>query len=225
LTPASRAASLNITPAGDSGLLLRLGDDISPGTFDRVMAALSALDAPAGWPAGWLDVMPGYASLLVVFDPVVTSHDEVRATLAQAVLDSTAAARPPGRLVEIPVRYHPNVAPDLEELLAQKQLSLAELVARHTAPVYLCHMLGFRPGFPFLGGLDPRLATPRLATPRTAVPAGSVAIGGRQAGIYPSNSPGGWRIIGHTPLRLFDPARVEPFLIQPGDRVTFHPVD
>ena len=167
--------------------------------------------------------------MLVVFDPVTTSHDEVQAALERMLAGSRTLAatpvRPPGRLIEIPVRYHPDVAPDLEELLAEKQLSLGELVARHTAPVYLCHMLGFRPGFPFLGGLDPRLATPRLATPRTSVPAGSVAIGGRQAGIYPGESPGGWRIIGRTALRLFDPDRPEPFLVHPGDRVTFRSVD
>jgi inhibitor of KinA len=214
--------AVEITPAGDSGLLLRLAGDIDPPTFDRVMAALAALGPSGGWPPGWVDVLPGYASLLVIFDPVVTTAEAVRAGLAAAEgAMAGPAPAPAGRLVEVPVRYHPEVAPDLEALLAEKNLSLAELVERHTAPLYLCHLLGFRPGFPFLGGLDPRLATPRLATPRTSVPAGSVGIGGRQTGIYPSSSPGGWRIIGRTPLTLFDPQRPDPFLIHPGDRIRF----
>jgi inhibitor of KinA len=123
------------------------------------------------------------------------------------------------------VLYHPDVAGDLLPLAAEKGLRPEELVARHTAPTYRCHMIGFRPGFPFLGGLDESLATPRLATPRLAVPAGAVAIGGRQTGIYPSCGPGGWRIIGRTPLVLFDPLRPEPFLIHPGDRVCFRAID
>ena len=218
-------AGPEITPAGDSGLLVRLGGDISPETFDRVMAALNALGPPGSWPPGWLDVLPGYASILVVFDPVLTTSQEVQAALQGALGQVVEPRERPGRTVEVPVRYHPEVAPDLEPLLAEKNLSLSELIARHTAPLYLCHLLGFRPGFPFLGGLDPLLFTPRLATPRTSVPAGSVAIGGQQTGIYPGSSPGGWRIIGRTPLRLFDPERPEPFLIQPGDRVRFRALD
>ncbi len=222
----------DISPAGDAALSLRLGDDISPRTFERVMAALAALDPQTRWPPGWLDVLPGYATVLVVFDPVVTDGGAVRAALAQAWQQAVAPAigpavalAPPGRLVEIPVRYHPTVATDLEALLAEKDLTLPELIERHTAPVYLCHLLGFRPGFPFLGGLDPHLTTPRLSTPHPAVPAGSVGIGGRQTGIYPTTSPGGWRIIGHTPAILFDPDRPDPFLIHPGDQVRFLPMD
>ncbi len=215
---------LGIAPAGDSALRVRLAEDLDPTTFERVMAALAALDA-GGWPAGWTDVLPGYTSVLVVFDPLLTSHAEVQAAVERALLAGAALPPPPGRLVEIPVRYHPDVAPDLEALLADKALTLDQLIARHTAPVYLCHMLGFRPGFPFLGGLDPSLAAPRLPTPRTAVPAGSVGIGGRQTGIYPTVSPGGWRIIGRTAAPLFDPQRSEPFLIRPGDRVRLHAVD
>jgi inhibitor of KinA len=217
-------APLRISPAGDSALRVRLAEDLDPTTFERVMAALAALDA-GGWPAGWTDVLPGYTSVLVVFDPLVTTHAEVQAAVERALLAGAALPPPDGRLVEIPVRYHPEVAPDLEALLAEKSLSLDELVARHTAPVYLCHMLGFRPGFPFLGGLDPSLFAPRLPTPRTTVPAGSVGIGGRQTGIYPSASPGGWRLIGRTSAALFDPQRSEPFLIRPGDRVRFRAVD
>jgi inhibitor of KinA len=213
-----------VAPAGDSGLVVRLADDLGSATFERVMTALDALDA-GGWPPGWSDVLPGYTSVLVVFDPTVTTHAEVQAAVERLLSNAPSSERSPGRLVEVPVRYHPEVAPDLEALLEEKSLSLPELIARHTAPEYLCHMLGFRPGFPFLGGLDPVLAAPRLPTPRMAVPAGSVGIGGRQTGIYPNTSPGGWRIIGRTSLQLFDPTRAEPFLIRPGDRVRFRAID
>jgi allophanate hydrolase subunit 1 len=127
--------------------------------------------------------------------------------------------------VEIPVWYHPRVGPDLEELAREKKLSLEELISIHTEPDYLVYMLGFKPGFPFLGGLDERLWTPRLATPRLDVAAGSVGIGGQQTGIYSVRSPGGWRILGRTPFRLFDPHRENCFLIMPGDRVRFFSIE
>ena len=215
---------LRITPAGDAGLLVRLGDDISPGTFDRVMAALAALD-PATWPPGWLDVLPGYASLLVVFDPVVTTGGEVRglASSARWTRSRWRRHRPAGWW-RCPSTTTPAWPPTWKPCRREAAPRSTSWSARHTAPLYLCHMLGFRPGFPFLGGLDPLLSTPRLSTPRTAVPAGSVAIGGRQTGIYPTTSPGGWRIIGRTPLRLFDPTRKNPFLIHPGDQVRFRAI-
>jgi inhibitor of KinA len=129
------------------------------------------------------------------------------------------------RTIELPVCYDPALAPDLEPLAAEKGLTVEALAALHVAPAYRCHLLGFRPGFPFLGGLDERLVAARLASPRSRVPAGSVGIGGRQTGVYPVDSPGGWRLIGRTPLRLFDPARAEPFLIRAGDTVRFAPID
>ncbi len=121
--------------------------------------------------------------------------------------------------------YHPDVAEDLLALAASKALTPEALIALHTGPLYRCHMLGFRPGFPFLGGLDPVLATPRLATPRLSVPAGAVAVAGRQTGIYPGRGPGGWRLIGRTPLVIFDPSRADPFLIHAGDQVSFVAID
>jgi inhibitor of KinA len=229
----SGAAAPRLLPAGDSGLLVRFEQEISPARFAEVMAALAALDARR--PPGVLDVVPAFASLLVLYDPLAIRWGEVRAYVEAALEAALAAAGgsgasaptsgPAARRVEIPVLYHPDVAPDLLPLAAEKGLSPEALVALHTAPEYRCHMLGFRPGFPFLGGLDPRLATPRLATPRPAVPAGSVAIGGPQTGVYPQAGPGGWRIVGRTPLRLFDPAGAAPFLLRPGDLVRFVPVD
>jgi inhibitor of KinA len=203
--------------AGDQGLVIQLGDGV---LSQPVMAAVERLEGDR--PPGVIDVVPGYASVLVIHDP--TRADEVRRWVVERlrVPGSTATA---GRDVEIPVLYDPAVAPDLEPLAAEKRMTVDELVRRHTSPAYSCHLLGFRPGFPFLAGLDPALWASRLPTPRLRVPGGSVAIGGQQTGVYPVDSPGGWRIIGRTPLRLFDLARADPFVVHAGDRVRFVAVD
>jgi inhibitor of KinA len=227
-------APATLSEAGDSGLLIRLGDQIDEAGFLRVMAALAALDGAGagGRLPGVIDVLPGYASLLLVFDPRQTTAGELRgpvhrllAAAAATTVGGADAAPAGGRALDVPVLYDPAVAPDLLALAAEKAMTPDELVARHAAPRYRCHLVGFRPGFPFLGGLDPALAAPRLDTPRPRVAAGSVGIAGRQTGVYPGAGPGGWRIIGRTPLRLFDPARTPPALIAPGDRVSFVPID
>jgi inhibitor of KinA len=211
-----------VSAAGDSGVRLRVADAISMEAHERVLAWLHALDAAR--PAFVQDVVPSYHSVLVIYDCTAASLADVTSWI-----DSLRARpfSPPGarRLVELPVWYDPEVAPDLAALAESKGLSVAELVALHSAPEYRVHMLGFRPGFPFLGGLDPLLAAPRLPSPRLLVPAGSVGIGGAQTGVYPVSSPGGWRLIGRTPARLFVPGAAEPFLFQVGDRVRFLPVD
>jgi inhibitor of KinA len=211
-----------ILPAGDSALVLRLGESIDPAINDRVLAALGALDrAPM---PGVVDLVPGYASLMVVYDPARTSAAEVEAWMTSA-LAGAAAVRLERRRVEIPVLYDPAVAPDLEPLAQEKGLSVADLVALHAGASYRCYFVGFRPGFPFLGGLDARLFSARLPTPRLRVPAGAVGIGGQQTGVYPVASPGGWRLIGRTPLRLFDAERAEPCAVRAGDEVAFVPID
>jgi inhibitor of KinA len=212
-----------VTAAGDGAVLVRFGDVVSPAISARVMAGLRALDQ--GRAPSWVDVMPGYASLLVVFDPLLATPAEVRTEVEAALATAVVTESPPPRRVQIPVLYHPEVAPDLVELATAKHLTVDQLVALHAAPVYRCHVLGFRPGFPFLSGLDERLHTPRLPTPRPAVPAGAVAIAGRQAGVYPGVGPGGWRILGRTPLQLFDARRTPACLVEAGDEVVFVPID
>jgi inhibitor of KinA len=218
------AAPITMTAAGDAGLMIRLAGGISQQLSDRVFARLAALRARRA--PGWIDLVPGYASILIVLDPLLTTP-AAAAIVAKRALRAIAADDLPqaARRIEIPVLYHADVAPDLEALAQEKSWTVPTLIDRHTAPLYRCHMLGFRPGFPFLGGLDPQLATPRLATPRLSVPVGSVAVAGQQTGIYPSSGPGGWRIIGRTPLAIFDPARPDPFLIHAGDHVAFVPID
>ena len=213
-----------LVPAGDQGFLVRFGKTIEPSIGDQVLDAMRWLETER--PVGVVDVVPGYAAVLVVHDPGRADPDEVRSWIARRLEEGAnrrSPSRPPARRVEIPVLYDERVAPDLEPLAALKGLGVKALVNLHTAAAYRCYLLGFRPGFPFLGGLDSRLHTPRLASPRVRIPAGSVGIGGQQTGIYPVESPGGWRIIGRTPLRLFEPGRAAPdtFLVRPGDDVSF----
>jgi inhibitor of KinA len=214
-----------IEAAGDEALLIRFGRDISPETHARVMAALAAVDG-ARLPFV-VDVVPAYASLLVAYDATAATEPEARAAVAAVIARAPPPVSAPAaeRIVEIPVWYDPAVGPDLEPLAAEKGVAPAELVGWHTAVPYRVYALGFRPGFPFLGVVDPRLAAPRLPAPRARVAAGSVGVAGRQTGVYPSDGPGGWRILGRTPLRVFDPGREPPFLLRAGDRVRFVAVD
>lgn len=217
-----------IETRGDAALSVRLASVPSELATTRVMAALAALTVDAAAddrPAGVLDVVPGYTSVLVVFEPQRGTAAEIRAWIGRRLAALSATSAPLRPTVELPTLYDPAVAPDLLALAADKQCTVDELVALHSRAVYRCAFLGFRPGFPYLEGLDPRLAAARLATPRTRVPAGSVGIGGGQTGVYPGDGPGGWRVLGRTPLRLFDPTRPEPFLVHPGDRVRFVPID
>lgn len=175
----------------------------------------------------WLrDLVPTYTSLGIFFDADIINSDDVRAWLhAQCLADSDTSTATLSRLVKIPVCYGGAFGEDLDAAAAEVGIAPAELISRHSAAIYMVAMIGFAPGFPYLLGLDPTLTLPRLATPRTHVPAGSVAIGGAQAGIYPHTSPGGWRLLGRTPLRLFDANRASPSLLAPGDRVRFEAID
>lgn len=204
--------------------MVELGDAIDPALNARVHRLARAVREALGDEV--VEVVPSYRSLLVVFDPLRLARAVLQARVAELAPPSDAEGEArAARLVTIPVCYGGEHGPDLAGVAAHAGLPEAEVVRLHAASSYLVYMLGFTPGFPYLGGLDPRLATPRLATPRTEVPAGAVAIGGAQTGIYPVASPGGWRLVGRTPLRLFDPGAPSPFLLAPGDRVRFRPVD
>lgn len=214
-----------LLPLGDRAVLIRLGDRIDEATHRRVRALCARLDA--GDVPGMTEYVPGYASVAVHYDPARLpdpAHARIAAALAAALANLPEDALPPARTVEIPVRYGGDAGPDLDELARGHGLSTSEVIHLHTSADYLVHLLGFAPGFPYLGGLPERLATPRRATPRACVPAGSVGIGGAQTGVYPIESPGGWHLIGRTPLRLFTPAAAEPTLLRPGDRVRFRAI-
>ncbi len=218
-----------IEPLGETVLLLRFGTRVDAALSARVHAALATLQA-AGMP-GVTDFVAGYASLALHYRPAdwaaTTTPWRALADAVQAVLrhDGGGPLHGEAAIVEIPVRYGGDDGRDLDELASLLGLSVDDVVARHVAGDYRVAMLGFAPGFPYLLGLDPRLHAARLAVPRTRVPRGSVAIGGAQTGIYPRELPGGWRLIGRTPLALFDPRRDPPNRLAAGDRVRFRAID
>ena len=206
-------------PAGDRALSIELGDEISPEINRRVHSLTRAIET-SGIP-GIVDLVPTYRALLVYYDPLTLSLADLTERLAG--VEQTAEDAAPGkpRVVEIPAMYGGEYGPDLEFVAEHSGLSQEEVVRLHTAMDYLVYGMGFTPGFAYLGGMSERIATPRLQTPRTLIPAGSVGIAERQTGVYPIASPGGWRLIGRTPVQLFDAARDPPVLAAPGDYVRF----
>jgi KipI family sensor histidine kinase inhibitor len=211
----------NIVPLGDSALLVQLGDEIDPTTNRRVQALAAFLDRSA--PDGVIENVPAYTTLLIQYDPLLLSYqnllDWVRSNLDQA--DAAALRKP--RLIEVPVLYGVEYGVDLEFVAELHHLGVEDVIQIHSGKTYTVYMMGFTPGFPYMGKLDDVIVTPRLETPRTHVPAGTVAIAGSQTGIYPIDSPGGWRLIGHTSLQLLDLSAEPPFLFSPGDEVRFLP--
>jgi KipI family sensor histidine kinase inhibitor len=209
---------------GDAALLLTLADEVAPDVNDLVHRVVAEL-RPAGAASIGLGIpVPAYASVLVPFDPDVTSEAAARATIRAALRRATdGPPAAPGPLVEIPVRYGGPDGPDLAEVAERTGRSEAEVVALHAGPEYRVYLVGFVPGFPYLGMLPAELHLARRATPRVRVPAGSVAIAGRQTGVYPFATPGGWHLLGRTATPIWDVRRDPPALLAPGDRVRFVP--
>ena len=205
--------------AGDRGLLIEYGDTIDPEVNNKVRSmAIAMEDHPV---EGVTEIIPTYRSLLIIYDPLITRPSELGQKLTALEARLGEIRIPPPRTVEIPVCYGGEFGPDINSVADAQNLTVDEVIELHSEPEYLIYMVGFTPGFPFLGGLSEKLHTPRLATPRTLVPEGSVGIANNQTGIYPVASPGGWQLIGRTPLKLFAPLRQNPFLYQAGDRIKF----
>lgn len=205
-----------IFPFGDTALVCEAPP---PATLDCQRRVWSAAQAARDWPHV-LEVVPGMNNLTVIFDPLEGDPDDLTARL-KAAWAQPGSAQDLGREVEIPVQYGGEFGPDLKTVADHSGLTVKEVVERHAGGEYIVFFLGFQPGFAYMGGLEEALHTPRRAEPRLEVPAGSVGIGGAQTGIYPATSPGGWQLIGRTALKLFDPSRTPPTLLQPGDRVRF----
>lgn len=216
-------------PLGDAAVVVQFGDSISP-TTHLIIQAFNAYLTQQPF-AGLRECVPAFTTLTVYYDPWLVSaqgkhtpYERVCAILRQQLLLASAAPLAATATLEIPVCYGGELGPDLAVVARHTGLAPAEVVARHTRPDYQVYMLGFAPGFPYLGGLDERLATPRRAEPRPLVPAGAVGIAGAQTGIYSLPTPGGWQLIGRTPLRLFNPAAHPPTLLRAGQRLRFVPI-
>lgn len=208
-----------IVPLGDSALSVQLGSEIDITTNRRVHALAGLIDrSPLD---GVIENVPAYSTLLVQYDPLKLTYkdlcDWVRAKLDQVEIIERREAR----LVTVPVEYGGEYGIDLKAVAAFCQLDVEEVIRIHAGKTYMVYMMGFTPGFPYMGKLDDAITMPRLETPRTGVPAGTVAIAGSQTGIYPIDSPGGWRLIGHTSQQLIDFTSATPFLFSPGDEVRF----
>jgi len=229
-----RSSHMNFTPLGDSAVTITLASSIDERSHRVVRAALRRIRAAAL--PGIVDLVPAFTSIAVHYDPVQIDADprtgdagsspygRLVAGLEAVLRELSDEPLPAARIVEIPVCYGGDLGPDLDDVARQHDMAVDDVVAVHAGGDYLVYMIGFMPGFAYLGGLDSRIATPRRQSPRTAVPAGTVGIGGSQTGVYPLVSPGGWNLIGRTPLAIFDPARQKPTLLDAGDRVRFRPI-
>lgn len=210
-------------PAGDAALVVELGDEISP-EINRKVRSLSRGLEQGGIP-GVFDFLPTYRSVLVFYDPLALSAAELQDGLTRLLQSPDESAESAPQAIHIPVLYGGDMGPDLGFVARHAGVSEQEVIRLHSGGRYLVYMMGFSPGFAYLGGLDERLATPRLQSPRTEIPAGAVGIAEAQTGVYPVASPGGWQLIGRTPLKLFDPSREPPALLAAGDYARFVPLD
>ena len=226
MPPGFLPAQMRIRAAGDRALLVEFGATISPELHDRVVALDRALTEAQGRGElpGVSEWVPTYRSVMVCYEPALIRARALSARL-QTIIAGLCDQAPQGRLWHVPVLYGHAAGLDLEELAAMKGLSPEALIALHGSVDYRVYMIGFAPGFTYLGGLPEALHTPRLAVPRQMTPASGIAIGGAQACIGALPGPSGWRFLGRTPLKAFDPQRAEPFIFRPGDRVRFRAID
>ncbi|MEH7084491.1 5-oxoprolinase subunit PxpB [Neobacillus drentensis] len=223
----------DIRPLGDSALVIQLGDGISPAIHEKVKNLSNLLEKDPF--TGLIESVPAYNSLTIYYNPVavylsstdkeaLSPYKKVSAFIL-ALLDKLGTIETPEqRLVTIPVLYGGEFGPDLEYVASYHGLSVEKVIQIHSSNDYLVYMIGFAPGFPFMGGMDERIATPRKDSPRLAIAPGSVGIAGKQTGIYPLETPGGWQIIGRTPVDLFLPELSPPTMLQSGDRIRYVPI-
>jgi KipI family sensor histidine kinase inhibitor len=214
---------LKYIPSGDSAFIIKAGDDISEEVNLVVRKLLTRLEEENI--PGVIDFIPSYNELMVCYDPAVLDYKQLLELFRKSAADLGSIELPRADVVHVPVLYGGEYGPDLRHVAELNDLTEEEVIEIHSSTACLVYMLGFTPGFCYLGGMDRRIATPRLETPRLKIPAGSVGIAGSQTGIYPLESPGGWQLIGRTPLRLFNPDGKPEFLFKAGDYIKFYPVD
>lgn len=215
--------NIKILTAGDSSVLIEFKKEISPEINRKITSTVQLMKEQHI--EGVVDVIPAFCSLLVNYDPRVISYENLKKRLTLLLKMEIKTGEQRKRVYEIPVCYGGEYGPDLENIAKHAGLTQEEVIKIHSSRDYLIYMLGFLPGFCYLGGLDERIHTPRLANPRIKIHAGSVGIGGSQTGIYPLDSPGGWQLMGMTPVKTYDPSREKPILVEAGDYIRFRPID
>lgn len=208
--------------AGDKALVIEFSDKISYEVNSKVRSMMIAINQRKL--EYIVEIIPTYRSLMVNYNPLKIEYDELINSLKDIEQNLGNIEIPLPKVIEIPTLYGGEYGPDIENVAKHNNLSIDEVIKIHSSKEYLIYMLGFTPGFPYLGGMDKRLETPRLQVPRTKIPAGSVGIASKQTGIYPIDSPGGWQLIGRTPLKLFDINKGNPFLLSAGSYIKFTPI-
>lgn len=214
---------VKLSPSGDCALVISFGNEISE-ALNLKVRSLKLATEKVGIP-GIIEMTPTYCSLMVHYNPLEIGYSILIEKMLEINESLGDIDLPEPSVIEIPTLYGGAFGPDLENVASLNGLTTDEVIQIHASGQYRIFMLGFTPGFPYLGGMDDRIATPRLATPRTKIHAGSVGIAGSQTGVYPIDSPGGWQIIGRTPLALYDPERAEPILLKAGELIKFIPID
>ncbi|WP_078543399.1 5-oxoprolinase subunit PxpB [Litchfieldia alkalitelluris] len=220
-----------LSPLGDQAIVIELGESISLAIHDKVKQLSSIFDTfNEDW---FVEYIPAFATITIFYDPVVivkkyksilSPYEYVCENIKKLIVSEPSKGIAETRTIQVPVCYEGEYAPDLLDVASYNQLTPEEVVKIHTSGDYTVYMIGFAPGFPYVGGMSGKIATPRKATPRLKIPAGSVGIAGEQTGIYPLETPGGWQIIGRTPLQLFQPNQESPSLLRAGDKLQFFPI-
>lgn len=214
---------LNIEIAGQDAFIVYFGEETSPGVSARIQVAVDNIRAQM--PDMIVDLVPSYASLLIIYDLNRSDPFEVRAALRLALSNLDAVESSSGQLVTLPVYYSEESGPDLGIIAERGNISIDDVIDIHQQQEYRVYAIGFAPGFAYLGEVDERIAAPRLSTPRQKVPRGAVAIADRQTAVYPAQSPGGWNLIGLCPTRMFNPDQQPSMPVQAGDRIRFEAID
>ena len=215
--------NIKILTAGDASLLVEFGKEINPEINRKIAATVQLMREQHI--EGVVDVIPSFCALLINYDPRVIGYEEIKGRIKDLLKVEIKAGDERKKIFEIPVCYGGDFGPDIATIAEHAGLTEQEVIDIHSSRDYLIYMLGFLPGFCYLGGLDERIFTPRLASPRLKIDAGSVGIGGSQTGIYPLDSPGGWQLMGKTPVKTYDPGREVPILVEAGDYIRFVPID